>query len=263
MWRGENVYGVVVTLFGAVLGWFGDRVAVFFALRSPAAVLWAQCRCPRTIVPSLLKRGCRDCGATWGLFSMAPLTATLAAAFAYASPQHAPWLTFVVTILLLGALCDAFTTYIPDETTLPLIFAGVAYAAFYGVPAGDVWLFDRLCGRWGGVAAAVVGAAVGAAVPFLVRIIGTALLKKEAMGLGDSLLLAAIGAALGPKQVLVAFLLASVLGTVHNIPRLLRQRLAEVAFGPYLLAAAIIMLLTGRQICYILFVAYPRWLAGA
>jgi len=195
------VYGVVVTLFGAVLGWFGDRVAVFFALRSPAAVLWAQCRCPRTIVPSLLKRGCRDCGATWGLFS--------------------------------------------------------------GVPAGDVWLFDRLCGRWGGVAAAVVGAAVGAAVPFLVRIIGTALLKKEAMGLGDSLLLAAIGAALGPKQVLVAFLLASVLGTVHNIPRLLRQRLAEVAFGPYLLAAAIIMLLTGRQICYILFVAYPRWLAGA
>ncbi|RKY16302.1 MAG: hypothetical protein DRP63_05630, partial [Planctomycetota bacterium] len=116
---------------------------------------------------------------------MAPLTATLAAAFAYTSPQHAPWLTFVVTLLLLGALCDAFTTYIPDETTLPLIFAGVAYAAFYGVPTGDVWLFDRLGWRWGGFVAAGAGAAVGAAVPFLVRLIGTAVLKKEAMGLGD------------------------------------------------------------------------------
>ena len=253
---------IITALFGAALGWFGDRVAVFFALRSPAAVLWARCRCPKTIVPSLLKMGCRDCGAAWGLFSMVPFTATLAAAFAYTTPQHAPWLTFVVTILLLGTLCDAFTTYIPDETTLPLIFAGVAYAAFYGIPTGDVWLFEGIEGRLSGFAAAAVGAAVGAAVPFFVRLIGTAILKKEAMGLGDSLLLAAIGATLGPKQVLVAFLIASVLGTVHNIPRLVRQRLAEVAFGPYLLAAAIIMLLTGRQICYILFTAYPRWLAG-
>lgn len=246
--KGLFVVEALVLLFGAVLGWFGGGLVSDFALRSPAAVIFPRDRLGRPLKPSL---------------PLSLICGLLGGAFGHILPEHAVWLTFSVSLLLFGTTCDGFTTYIPDETTVPLMVGGVAYALLLGLPAGDIWPFEEGTRNWlHNLCAAGTGLALGMAIPWSVGVIGTAILKKPAMGAGDSLLLGAFGTLLGPKQMVVAFLLACILGTVHNIPRLLRQRLSEIAFGPYLFAGGITMLLFGDTICYIIFIAYPRWLAG-
>jgi leader peptidase (prepilin peptidase) / N-methyltransferase len=76
-------------------------------------------------------------------------------------------------------------------------------------------------------------------------------IPREAMGFGDVLLLAMIGAFLGWKAVLFVIVAASVLGTLCAVlPRLIGKTDwgARIPFGPYLACAALIWLFYGAQI---------------
>ena len=92
----------------------------------------------------------------------------------------------------------------------------------------------------------LVGIAIGYGVPWLIGELYFRLRKKEGLGLGDSMLLAVIGALLGWKGVVVSLFGGSVLGSIIGIVVLARAKKeimqSELPFGPFLAAGAVFYL---------------------
>lgn len=96
------------------------------------------------------------------------------------------------------------------------------------------------------LAGAGAGYLIGGGIVWLVRIFGTIAFGKEAMGMGDVHLLAAVGAALGWLDPVLAFFTAPFFGIAWVIAAatLFRKKGVAVAmpFGPHLAAGAIAVL---------------------
>jgi len=95
------------------------------------------------------------------------------------------------------------------------------------------------------LAGACWGYLVGGGLIWLTRIGGTLLFGKEAMGLGDVHLLAAIGAVFGAADALAIYLLAPVLGLVFVffmllVSRFRRRPVGMMPYGPCLAVAALV-----------------------
>lgn len=89
----------------------------------------------------------------------------------------------------------------------------------------------------------VLGYLFGAGLVWLTRILGTLAFGREAMGLGDVHLLAAIGAVLGPGETIPVFFIAPFFGLaaallMFGLSSLLKKRFREIPYGPYLAGAA-------------------------
>jgi leader peptidase (prepilin peptidase)/N-methyltransferase len=69
---------------------------------------------------------------------------------------------------------------------------------------------------------ALVGAAVGAALVHLTRVLATQAFKKEAMGLGDAHLMGAVGAVLGWEGAVLAFFVAPFLALPYGLYQVFR-----------------------------------------
>ena len=94
----------------------------------------------------------------------------------------------------------------------------------------------------------VFGYLVGGGLVWLTRILGTLGFGKEAMGLGDVHLLAAIGAVLGAKATVIVFFIAPFLGLAYvavavGVTRALRGKVRIIPYGPYLALAALLLML--------------------
>ncbi len=92
-----------------------------------------------------------------------------------------------------------------------------------------------------------LGYLFGAALVWLTRIFGTLLFGKEAMGLGDVHLLAAIGAVLGPGETIPVFFIAPFFGLVaallmYGAGTILKKHFQPIPYGPYLAAAAVVVM---------------------
>ncbi len=103
------------------------------------------------------------------------------------------------------------------------------------------------------LAGVLCGYLVGAATVWFVRILGTLGFGKEAMGLGDVHLVGAIGAVLGPVEAVLSFFGAAVLGVLTllltlGLAPLLRGRVRVIPFGPYLAAAAVLVMVYRRPL---------------
>lgn len=110
------------------------------------------------------------------------------------------------TMLLGVALTDAKHYLIPDGFTL----FGLTFALVTSVVAffrGETQVFATPYD-------ALVGACAGAGMIAIVGWLGEVVTKREAMGLGDVTLMAAVGAALGPTRALVTVFLGATLGAV-------------------------------------------------
>lgn len=99
-----------------------------------------------------------------------------------------------------------------------------------------VWRHGGL--HWVGLLSSLVGMASGAAVVWIVRVLGTFALRREAMGFGDVTLMATLGAFLGWQGVLMVFFLAPLAGIAIGVPIVLLSRDSEIPYGPYLCLAA-------------------------
>ncbi|MDA1195046.1 MAG: prepilin peptidase [Planctomycetota bacterium] len=125
--------------------------------------------------------------------------------------------TGIVAVFLAALVAISFIDLdyriIPDAISKPGIVVFLAAAPFSALHAVEALAWTR---TWvpGGKPAlnalldAGIGAAVGALLILLIRAIGTWILKKEAMGLGDVKLLALIGAVVGPLQAVYALVVA-------------------------------------------------------
>ncbi|MDP2227746.1 MAG: A24 family peptidase [Moraxellaceae bacterium] len=128
-------------------------------------------------------------------------------------------------------LIDFDTQLLPDQITLPLLWAG---------------LLVNIEGMFVPLHAAVIGAMLGYLILWSVYWLFKLLTGKEGMGYGDFKLLAALGAWLGWMQVPVILLLSSVVGSIIGIGYLIvRRESAPFAFGPYIAIAGFIALLWG------------------
>lgn len=89
----------------------------------------------------------------------------------------------------------------------------------------------------------LVGLAVGGGIVWAVRLVARLTLHMEAMGFGDVTFMAMIGAFLGWQPTLLIFALAPFAGVVIGIISYLLGRGTAIPFGPFLAAAAVIVLL--------------------
>jgi len=195
------------------------------------------------IVSWLALRGkCAGCGKPIGLrYPTVELLAGLGAAwsawhFGYGAAALAGALFIWCTIAL--AFIDQATGYLPDDITLPLMWAGLLFNA-----AGTfVPLFD-----------AVIGAAAGYLSLWLIYWAYRLATGKEGMGFGDFKMSAAIGAFLGWKLLPLVILLSSVVGLAFGVLQMVAARRGwdgafRFHFGPYLAIAAIIAMFWGQPI---------------
>ena len=113
---------------------------------------------------------------------------------------------------------------IPDEYTIGGLVVGLLLSVRNG--------FDGLLG-------ALLGAAAGFALLYVVAVLGEKVFRKEAMGGGDIKMMAMVGAFVGWKGVLLTIFGGSLLGTLIFVPitLILRQQ-KLVPFGVFLAAAA-------------------------
>ena len=126
----------------------------------------------------------------------------------------------------------------------PLVLAALCATLVLSV-GGIGWMWNQLLSNdWlSGLLGAVFGALIGGFVVWLTRILGTLAFGREAMGMGDVHLMAAVGAVIGAGAATVAFFLAPFFGLILAIYLLATGTKRELPYGPYLsLATAFVML---------------------
>jgi leader peptidase (prepilin peptidase)/N-methyltransferase len=145
--------------------------------------------------------------------------------------------------LLLWALValtfiDFDTQLLPDNITIPLLWAGLIVNAAGLMPG--VTLRD-----------AVIGAVAGYLALWIVYWLFKLIRGKEGMGYGDFKLLAALGAWMGWQMLPLIVLLSSLVGAAIGIGLVVfkgRDHQVPLAFGPFLAIAGAIALFFGRSL---------------
>ena len=101
-----------------------------------------------------------------------------------------------------------------------------------------VWLFGSAA-AWQSLLTALVGMSGGSCLIWVVRLIGFAALRKEAMGFGDVTLMGMIGAFVGWQACLIIFFLAPLAGLVIGVAQWILRRDNEIPYGPFLCLATL------------------------
>jgi len=151
------------------------------------------------------------------------------------TPAAAAAMLFTWVMIAL-AFIDLDTFYLPDDLTLPLLWAGLVF---------------NLLGGFTDLTSAVIGAVAGYLVLWLVFWMFKFATGKEGMGYGDFKLLAAIGAWLGWKMLPLVILLSSFVGAVVGVALIVaarRGRNVPIPFGPYLAVAGLVALFHGEAL---------------
>lgn len=112
---------------------------------------------------------------------------------------------------------------------MPPLALGSAWVLLtWKLPAvGQFWTSVLEHGWVSGLLGSVLGMLVGGFVVWLTRILGSTAFGREAMGMGDVHLMAAVGAVLGPGQATVAFFLAPFIALLIWVWLLLGRRRPE------------------------------------
>lgn len=150
-----------------------------------------------------------------------------------ANPTALVWSGFAAAVLVLGFI-DWDTTLLPDDITLPLLWAGLIVAALQ-------WTATPL-------SASVWGAVAGYVSLWLVYWAFKLVTGKEGMGFGDFKLFAALGAWFGWQALVPIILMASIIGAVVGIAMKFSSGLRAggyVPFGPFLAGAGLTVMVFG------------------
>lgn len=104
----------------------------------------------------------------------------------------------------------------------------------------SVWWFGTQ--SWAGLLTALIGLAGGGGLVWAVRLIGTAALRREAMGFGDVTLMMMLGTFIGWQGCLIGFFLSPPLAAIIGIAQFALRRDDVIPFGPFLcLGAALVV----------------------
>ncbi len=143
------------------------------------------------------------------------------------------WCGFSAALLAL-AMIDWDTTLLPDDITLPLLWAGLISAT---LKVTDLGLADAMWGAVGGYMSL-----------WLVYWAFKLVTGKEGMGQGDFKLFAALGAWFGWQALIPIILMSSVIGAVVGIAMKFSIGLRQggyIPFGPFLAGAGVTAMVAG------------------
>lgn len=171
----------------------------------------------------------------------------------------------LLSLLIAATATDLRDFIIPDQITIPGLVIGVILATV----SGDVQLIHfwvdwnhplvALNGpeipswlgahpHWHGLVWSLTGAVIGAGVTWQARSVSSMVLGQEAMGFGDVTLMAMIGSFLGWQPMLIVFMLAPFCGLFVGLAMKSLLNRPYIPYGPYLSAAAIVVMLSWRWI---------------
>jgi prepilin signal peptidase PulO-like enzyme (type II secretory pathway) len=189
---------------------FGARAILeveFLTVSAPNA--WPAPLLPATSMSLIVALGCwlGWCFAMLPRYWRARRGQSIAAAIFWRRMKREPWTKVVALVALLGSLA--------------IMSAWKNAAAI----------------SWAALLTSLVGMAVGGGCIWAVRLIGTLVLRKEAMGFGDVTLMAMIGAFLGWQPCLYVFFIAPFAGLVLGVLQLVLRRGGEIPYGPFLCLA--------------------------
>jgi leader peptidase (prepilin peptidase)/N-methyltransferase len=240
---------VIAALFGAVIGSFLNVCILRWGAEPKESVVRPPSHCPRCgiglrwydnipIVSWLVLRGrCRGCRAPISIqYPIIELATALIWGFMvwrYGASLEALRGAAFATVLLGIAMTDARAYIIPDEFSLGGLALGILFALAAGKQALGV---------------ALLGAAVGFGMLWLIAIAGEWMFKQEAMGGGDIKMMAMVGAFLGWQGTLLTVFLGALIGSLIFVPLSLIGRKQLVPFGIFLAIGAAATYLVGPAI---------------
>jgi leader peptidase (prepilin peptidase) / N-methyltransferase len=195
------------------------------------------------VVSFLVLRGrCVACkapiSARYPLVELLTAALTVGAVLRFGATPDAIAACVLLWMLIAMTFIDFDTQLLPDNLTLPLLWAGLLANVLGALPS--VSLRD-----------AVIGAIAGYLTLWIVYWLFKLIRGKEGMGYGDFKLLAALGAWLGWQMLPLIVLLSSAVGAVIGIGLVVfkgRDHQIPLAFGPYLAIAGAIALFFGRPL---------------
>jgi len=194
------------------------------------------------VLSFLLQKGkCRSCGGKisvqYPLIELLTGVMSVGVVIYFGYSLQALAALFFTWSLIALAIIDLKTTLLPDNITLPLIWAGLILNLQFG-------LFTD-------ATSSLYGAVVGYLSLWTLYHVFRILTGKEGMGYGDFKLFAAFGAWFGWQYLPLIIILSSFAGAVIGIGLILfrgRDRNIPIPFGPYLAIAGWIALIWGQEI---------------
>lgn len=223
----------------------------------PLPITWTAAAIALVVLP----------GSAWALPASAAVAPVAAGPWAGAAIGAVAGLAVSVLLLRLGVLPMSFTEEVEDWTQYPhprremlkelLFLAAPIVGAGLGAWLGEGLVTDASPPWLRVLTGVLLGYAVGGAIVWATRILGTLGFGREAMGLGDVHLLAAIGAVLGPVDAAMAFFIAPFFGLgafaiMEILAKVTRTGPRIIPYGPHLAGAAIVATLLHDAILGIL-----------
>lgn len=274
----ELVFVILLPVF-----WIGASIGSFLNVcisRWPAdlSVVSPRSRCPNCARPIawyenipllswiVLRGKCRGCALPISIqYPAVELIVALgwvASVVVFGTTLEALRVAVFGTILFGIAVTDAKHYLIPDGFTITGLFFVLAMAA--------VNFFLGESTQFASMWPAVIGACVGAGAITIIGWLAEVAMKREAMGFGDTTLMAVVGAALGPERALLTIIGGAAVGAVFFIVFVapvvwvrskrtgVQFAFPDVPFGVFLAPAAMLALLWGdRLIVWYMQRAFP------
>jgi leader peptidase (prepilin peptidase)/N-methyltransferase len=263
----QTLLGIYAAVLGLIVGSYLN--VLIYRLPLGISTVFPRSRCPHCgtairaydnvpVLSFLLLRGrCRQCGASisgrYPAVEAATAALFLACFLRFGISLQAPVAALFCALMLALTMIDYDHMILPDKLTWPGIALGILLQPLVG--------WTRLGnGPWGAVAGAAFGAALGAGILLAVWIAWYLWRHEEGMGLGDVKMLAAIGAFLGWKGVLVALFLGALSGAVVGLTLMAFRGLdfkAKLPFGVFLALGGVIALFAGEALVRV-YAAYAQ-----
>ncbi len=137
----------------------------------------------------------------------------------------------IVSVLLLISYIDYYHHYIYDATQILLALLAIIDITIKSILDKEIPIDN------------FIGLAIGFTFFLLLKIISEKILKKEALGSGDIILIGIIGFHLGYKALLLMLLVSSLSASLIELIRTRKEKNREIAFAPYLCAGYLFSLL--------------------
>ena len=170
----------------------------------------------------------------------------------------APFMWVWLALMIAGSFIDFDHQLLPDFVTVGGMLYGLLLsvgswltAPYWSVPAMP--FYSALQPFAIPPLNALTGLALGLGLLWLVRFLGTKAFKREAMGVGDVLLMGAVGALFGPVAVLVTLVLSSVFGSLFGVALILAAkakigRFVAIPYGPYICLGCLAWMFLGTEL---------------
>ena len=259
------VLTIFIFLAGLCIGSFLN--VCIWRIPRDESIVWPGSHCPacnHAIAPwdnlpllswILLGGKCRHCRAPISprYFIVELLTGALFAGLwlVHGWALQTPVYLFFTAALVLGTFVDFDHLILPDRVTIGGMVAGPILSFAFPPLQGQTERLPALV-------LSLIGLAVGYGLLWLVAAIGHAILKREAMGMGDVKLLGAIGACLGWPAVLFTIFVSSFSGTLLGFALIAlgkKELQSKIPYGPHIALAAVLWMFCGPA-CIDLYLAW-------